>query len=53
MNTADFLTLSLRIFFWIVTTMAIGQGSLFAIILCLTGFLIIEKFLEDIQNDWS
>jgi len=53
MNTADFLTLGLRIFFWIATTLAIGQGSVFAIILCLTGFLIIEKFLEDIQTERS
>jgi len=51
MNTVDFLTLGLRIFFWIATTLAIGQGSLFAIILCLIGFLVIEKFIEDIQHE--
>lgn len=53
MTINDYLTFGLRIFFWIATTMAIGQGSLFAIALCLAGFLIIEKFLEDINNDWS
>lgn len=47
----DYLTIGLRMFFWIATTMAIGQGSLIAILLCVAGFLVIEKCLEDINND--
>jgi hypothetical protein len=53
MNTSDYLTIGLRLFFWIATTMAIGQGSLIAIVLCLAGFLIIEKCLEDIADNWN
>ena len=47
----DYLTIGLRMFFWITTTMAIGQGSLLAIIMCVAGFLVIEKCLEDINHN--
>lgn len=50
MFTIDILTWGLRLFFWIVTTLAIRQGSLFAICLCVTIFLIIEYFLEDLED---
>lgn len=53
MTFNDYLTIGLRLFFWIATTMALAQGSLFAIVLCLTGFLVIEKCLEDISNEWD
>ena len=51
MTINDYLTIGLRLFFWISMTMALAQGSLFAIVLCLAGFLVIEKCLEDINND--
>lgn len=50
MTINDYLTIGLRMFFWIATTMAIGQGSLLAILLCVAGFLVIEKCLEDIND---
>lgn len=51
MTINDYLTIGLRMFFWIATTMAIGQGSLLAILLCVAGFLVIEKCLEDINDN--
>jgi hypothetical protein len=48
MITTDYLTWGLRLFFWIATTMALRQGSLFALVLCVTIFLIIEYFLEEL-----
>lgn len=50
MFTIDLLKWGLRLFFWIATTMAIRQGSLFALGLCVTIFLIIEYFIEDLEN---
>lgn len=53
MNTNDLLKWGLRLFFWIVTTLSIRQGSMVATIICVTGFLIIEKYLEDITDEWN
>lgn len=50
MITIDILKWGLRLFFWISTTMAMRQGSLFAIGLCVTIFLIIEYYLEDLES---
>lgn len=49
MYTLDFLKWGLRLFFWIAITASIRQGSLFAIGLCATIFLLIEYFLEDLE----
>jgi hypothetical protein len=49
MDTVNNLTWGLRIFFWLAMTMAIRQGSLFAIALCAIIFLLIEYFLEDLS----
>ncbi len=53
MYTIDYLTWGLRLFFWIAMTMAFRQGSLFAIALCATIFLIMEYFLEDLANNFD
>jgi hypothetical protein len=50
MHTIDYLKWGLRLFFCTTTTMAIGQGSLFAMVLCVTIFLIMEYFVEDLEN---
>ena len=49
MFTIDILKWGLRLFFWIAITLSIRQGSLFAIGLCATIFLIIEYFIEDLE----
>lgn len=50
MYTVEYLKWGLRLFFWIATTMALRQGSLFAITLCVTIFLVMEYFVEDLEN---
>jgi len=50
MNTVEYLKWGLRLFFWAAMTMALRQGSLFAIVLCATIFLVIEYFVEDLEN---
>jgi hypothetical protein len=50
MNTVEYLKWVLRLFFWATTTMALRQGSLFAMGLCVIVFLIIEYFVEDLEN---
>lgn len=49
MDTVNNLKWGLRLFFWIVTTAAISQGSLFAIALCVTIFLVMEYFVEELE----
>ena len=51
MNTTDFLTIGLRLFFWLALVMAFRQASWLAIVLCLGGFLVIEKYLDDLTAD--
>lgn len=41
----------LRLFFWIAMTMALRQGSLFGVALCGLGFLTIECFIEDLEEE--
>lgn len=50
MYTIDLLKWGLRLFFWITMTMAFKQGSLFAIALCATIFLVMEYFVEELEN---
>lgn len=53
MDTVEYLKWGLRLFFWAAMTMALRQGSLFAVVLCATIFLLIEYFLEDLENSSS
>jgi hypothetical protein len=53
MDTLEYLKWGLRLFFWIAMTMALRQGSLFAIALCAIIFLLIEYFLEDLESTSS
>ncbi len=48
MNTTEILQIGLRIFFLLAMTLSLRQGSLFAIVMCSIGFLIIECFLEEL-----
>lgn len=50
MDTVSNLKWGLRIFFWLATTAAMRQGSLFGIALCAIIFLLIEYFLEDLES---
>jgi hypothetical protein len=50
MDTLEYLKWGLRLFFWIAMTASIRQGSLFAIALCAIIFLLIEYFLEDLEE---
>lgn len=50
MDTVDNLKWGLRLFFWFAMTGAIRQGSLFALALCAIIFLLIEYFLEDLED---
>ena len=50
MDTVNNLKWGLRLFFWIATTAAINQGSLFAIALCVIVFLVMEYFIEDLGS---
>jgi len=50
MYTIDLLKWGLRLFFWLAMMAAIRQGSLFAIGLCATIFLVMEYFVEDLEN---
>ena len=50
MDTLNNLTWGLRIFFWLAMTMSIRQGSLFAIGMCAIIFLLIEYFLEELEQ---
>jgi len=38
------------IIFWALMTYAISMGDMFGIILCLVGFLIMMKFIEDLEE---
>ena len=49
MDTVNNLKWGLRLFFWIATTAALGQGSLFAIALCAIIFLVMEYFVEELE----
>lgn len=49
MDTHSNLKWGLRLFFWIMMTYAIRQGSLFGISLCAIIFLLIEYFIEDLE----
>lgn len=53
MDTNEYLKWGLRLFFWITMTMALRQGSLFAIVLCATIFLVMEYFIEDLEKTTS
>lgn len=53
MYKIDLLKWGLRLFFWITLTLAMRQGSLFAIGLCLTVFLVMEYLVEDLENTVS
>lgn len=53
MDTVEYLKWGLRLFFWAAMTMAFRQGSLFAIGLCVIVFLIMEYFVEDLENSSS
>lgn len=53
MDTVSNLKWGLRIFFWIAITAGIRQGSLFAIGLCVTIFLLIEYFLEELEDPYK
>lgn len=50
MDILEYLKWGLRLFFWAAMTMAIRQGSLFAIVLCATIFLLMEYFIEDLED---
>jgi len=50
MYTIDLVKWGLRLFFWAAMTMAIRQGSLFAMAMCATIFLIMEYFIEDLEK---
>jgi hypothetical protein len=39
------------IVFWILITYSISMGDLFGIVLCLIGFLIMMKFIEELDKD--
>jgi hypothetical protein len=47
----DLLKWGLRLFFWVAVTVTIRQGNLFAMGMCLTVFLIMEHFIEDLENN--
>jgi hypothetical protein len=51
MDTLEYLKWGLRLFFWIAMTVAVKQGSLFAIGLCAIIFLLIEYFLEELEEN--
>lgn len=53
MDTVEYLKWGLRLFFWAAMTMALRQGSLFAIALCATIFLLMEYFIEDLEDTVS
>ena len=51
METLGTLKWGLRLFFWLAMTGAINQGSLFGMALCGIGFLIMEYFVEDLEQN--
>ena len=51
MYTIDYLKWGLRLFFWLVMTASIRQGSLFAVALCATMFLVMEYFVEELEEN--
>ncbi len=50
MDINDYLKWGLRFFFWVTMTMSLRQGSLFAVILCAIIFLVMEYFVEDLED---
>ena len=44
------MTIFMRSLFLIFTFLAIHFGDIFGILLAVTGFLVMEKFCEDLEN---
>lgn len=51
MNTTDILQIGLRIFFFLTTFFALRHGDLFGIVLSLTVFLLMEYFVDELQQN--